>query len=416
MKYRLFFMFFVFLSMALWAGTSAKVTAWDGRMLTIDKGASHGVKTGMMGTAIRIDKDTLTNKVDMMNFGRFVVREVFQDSATIYIDSLESGIDTDSISGITDVTFDNPLIPTLQNQNTLSSARIDKRRILELIRDKEFGQAGEGILEIEQNGSHDTEFDLIKEGYNWLIEDKFTYKDYIRYKSKNPHPVVLKRLEEKLYKLGDDPNLPPERYLDERYLITQNERKYYEITFKEKNNRIMIFIPSLKLFVDKYEVSCRQAQDGGITVNPIVFSQEDIKSYPAGCDNYPAMVTYDQAENYCKNTHLRLPTEKEWEFIAGGNNIYEFGWGFEKIDDRGIYHANYESMDDGYKFIAPITSFSSFYSNCGALNMSGNVSEWVKGAVNKGGGFMSELEDLKIEKQSTIPMFVGFRCVMEAGK
>lgn len=83
-------------------------------------------------------------------------------------------------------------------------------------------------------------------------------------------------------------------------------------------------------------------------------------------------VTWFQAEQYCAWTGRRLPTEAEWEKAARGVNGNKYPWGNEAPTAR---LANF----DGTMIHEAVPSFryplgASPY---GALNMAGNVREWI---------------------------------------
>ncbi len=101
-------------------------------------------------------------------------------------------------------------------------------------------------------------------------------------------------------------------------------------------------------------------------------------SFPAIC------VNWYQAETYCSWVGVRLPTEAEWEYAARGPMSWVFPWGDEFDGTRLNFcdescERNWVDLtaDDGYVEMAPVGSYPAGASWCGALDMAGNVWEWV---------------------------------------
>jgi formylglycine-generating enzyme required for sulfatase activity len=113
---------------------------------------------------------------------------------------------------------------------------------------------------------------------------------------------------------------------------------------------------------------------------------EEKRACPEGKANHPVVcVTWDDAQAYCEwlskatGEAYRLPTEEEWECAARGTDGREYPWGDEFDADK------VNSRETGIGDVSPIGVFPNGASPCGALDMAGNVWEWMASEHEAGG-------------------------------
>ncbi len=134
-------------------------------------------------------------------------------------------------------------------------------------------------------------------------------------------------------------------------------------------------------WIDKTEVTnaaYSQCVQSGTCQKPSVTTHFDDPIYA----NHPVVsVSWEQARAYCAWAKLRLPTEAEWEKAASWDPVKIekriYPWGDEFDCKKGNFSG---SSCDTYEGTAPVGSFPSGVSAYGALDMGGNVWEWVHDA------------------------------------
>jgi formylglycine-generating enzyme required for sulfatase activity len=136
-------------------------------------------------------------------------------------------------------------------------------------------------------------------------------------------------------------------------------------------------------WIDRTEVTNAQYRpclEAGVCQDTPCLSEgnQQAPHQPAGC------VTWEDANTYCQWAGARLPTEAEWEYAARGPEASVFPWG-NTFDPTRLNYCEINCYspwrdtdhDDGYNGAAPVGTFASGASWCGALDMAGNVLEWV---------------------------------------
>lgn len=100
-------------------------------------------------------------------------------------------------------------------------------------------------------------------------------------------------------------------------------------------------------------------------------AQYGSEGYFKGGNRPRESINWSDARDFCVSRGARLPTELEWEYAARGPDNLTYPWGNTFVADNVVYEANADETAD-------VGSRPDGVSWVGALDMSGNVWEWVR--------------------------------------
>jgi formylglycine-generating enzyme required for sulfatase activity len=145
--------------------------------------------------------------------------------------------------------------------------------------------------------------------------------------------------------------------------------------FDDEHPQHVVYLDSF--WIDKTEVTnrmydlcvraggCTEPHDNGSFTHSRYYGSSEYDDYPV------IYVDWDQANTYCAWAGGRLPTEAEWEKAARGTDGRTYPWG-NNVPTCSL--ANFEGCASDTTAVGSYPAGASPY---GALDMAGNVWQWV---------------------------------------
>lgn len=172
-------------------------------------------------------------------------------------------------------------------------------------------------------------------------------------------------------------------FVDETNFVTSVEKAGHEGPFVMK-------MPEGTHFEPQTGFNWKNAYDHILAAFPAIGSLND--DHPVSCVSWNDAIAYTNWLKQELGLEFSLPTEAEWEYAARGTDGRVYPWGNEEPDGTKAnyadetmnqYFPNLEQADvhfgvnDGYALTSPVGSFPAGASPIGALDMAGNLTEWI---------------------------------------
>jgi formylglycine-generating enzyme required for sulfatase activity len=139
--------------------------------------------------------------------------------------------------------------------------------------------------------------------------------------------------------------------------------------------RHMVYLDAF--WIDKYEISNTQygrCVEAGVCDAPRCEQGSPTYGDASKPDHPVQCVDWEEAKTYSAWVGGRLPTEAEWEKACRGTDHQIYPWGNSAPD---CSKANYSDCTGDWNVVNPVGSYPEGASPYGALEMAGNLGEWV---------------------------------------